>query len=39
MPQLLALVGAVVLGFAAVAFAFVVGWRAKSGSSSGPSSG
>jgi len=31
MPQLLALLGAVILGFAALATAFVVGWRAKSG--------
>jgi deazaflavin-dependent oxidoreductase (nitroreductase family) len=31
MPQLLALLGAVVLGLAALATAFVVGWRAKSG--------
>jgi deazaflavin-dependent oxidoreductase (nitroreductase family) len=36
MPQLLALLGVVVLGFAAVATAFLVGWRAKSGLVLGP---
>ncbi len=36
MPQLLALLGAVVLGFAVLATAFVVGWRAKSGLVLGP---
>jgi deazaflavin-dependent oxidoreductase (nitroreductase family) len=30
MPQLLALLGAVILGFAALVIAFVVGWRKKS---------
>ena len=36
MPQLLALLGVVVLGFAALAILFVVGWRAKSGLVLGP---
>ena len=36
MPQVLALLGAVVLGFAVLATAFVVGWRAKSGLVLGP---
>ena len=36
MPQLFALLGAVVLGLAALAILFVVGWRAKSGLVLGP---
>jgi deazaflavin-dependent oxidoreductase (nitroreductase family) len=36
MPQLLPILGAVVLGFAALVVAFVVGWRAKSGLVLGP---
>ena len=36
MPQLLVLLGAVILGFAALAVLFVVGWRAKSGLVLGP---
>ena len=36
MPQLLAILGAVVLGLAALAIAFVVGWRRKSGLVLGP---
>ena len=36
MPQLVAILGAVVLGFATLAIAFVVGWRAKSGLVLGP---
>ncbi len=36
MPQLLPVLGAVVLGFAALAILFVVGWRAKSGLVLGP---
>ena len=36
MPQLLALLGVVVLGFAAFAIAFLVGWRTKSGLVLGP---
>jgi len=36
MPQLLAILGAVVLGLAALAIAFVVGWRKKSGLVLGP---
>ena len=36
MPQLLALLGVVVFGFAAFAIAFLVGWRAKSGLVLGP---
>jgi deazaflavin-dependent oxidoreductase (nitroreductase family) len=36
MPQILALLGAIVLGLTALAVAFVVGWRAKSGLVLGP---
>jgi deazaflavin-dependent oxidoreductase (nitroreductase family) len=36
MPQLLVLLGAVVLSLAALAIAFVLGWRAKSGLVLGP---
>jgi deazaflavin-dependent oxidoreductase (nitroreductase family) len=36
MPQLLSVLGVVVLGFAALAILFVVGWRAKSGLVLGP---
>jgi deazaflavin-dependent oxidoreductase (nitroreductase family) len=36
MPQLLAILGVVVLGFLALAVAFIVGWRAKSGLVLGP---
>jgi deazaflavin-dependent oxidoreductase (nitroreductase family) len=36
MPQLLPVLGAVILGFAALAVAYVVGWRAKSGLVLGP---
>jgi deazaflavin-dependent oxidoreductase (nitroreductase family) len=36
MPQLLAILGAVVLGLAALAIAFEVGWRKKSGLVLGP---
>ena len=36
MPQLLALLGVVVFGFAAFAIAFLVGWRVKSGLVLGP---
>ena len=36
MPQLLAILGVVVLGLAALAIAFVVGWRKKSGLVLGP---
>jgi deazaflavin-dependent oxidoreductase (nitroreductase family) len=36
MPQLLSVIGAVILGFAALAILFVVGWRAKSGLVLGP---
>jgi len=36
MPQVVTILGAVVIGFAALAVAFVVGWRAKSGLVLGP---
>jgi deazaflavin-dependent oxidoreductase (nitroreductase family) len=36
MPQIVAIVGAVVLGLATLAIAFVIGWRAKSGLVLGP---
>ena len=39
MPQLLAILGAVVLGLAVLAIAFVMSWRKKSGLVLGRSSG
>lgn len=36
MPQIIPLLGVVVLGFAALAVAYIVGWRAKSGLVLGP---